>query len=207
MEITLNTEVECADGIVGRSTYLIINPVSEEVTHLVVRSNERPHTERLVPSVWIAQSSHDGIVLSCTQDEFEDMEPFIETEFIKVDIPRYTDGGLGWPYVTTSYSQKREPIQHMNIPVHTRELRRNTPIMATDGRVGRVDELLVGPANKHITHIVMRKGHLFGERDVVIPLSAIKKIEDDLITLNLDKKAIGDLETAPIHRHFTSVRV
>ena len=33
------------------------------------------------------------------------------------------------------------------------------------------------------------------------------KIEDDLITLNLDKKAIGDLETAPIHRHFTSVRV
>ena len=32
-----------------------------------------------------------------------------------------------------------------------------------------VDELLVDPENEHITHLVMREGHLWGQKDVVYP--------------------------------------
>jgi len=205
MEITLNVEVECIEGKIGRSTYLIVNPISQEVTHLVVRSNKRPHAERLIPIKWVKTSSHNGITVGCTYAEWEAMEPFYEVEFNKIEMPHYNNEGFGWPYVTTTYTIEYEPVTHKHIPVHTRELRRGTPVEATNGHIGRIDELLIDPQNKHLTHIVMSKGHLWGEKDIVIPISAVKEIADDRITLNLSKEEIVALPTVPLHRHSTSV--
>ena len=49
MDIPLNAEAHCADGVCGRSTYVIVNPVNEQVTHVVVREEWFPHNEHLVP--------------------------------------------------------------------------------------------------------------------------------------------------------------
>ncbi len=49
MEIPLNAQVECADGVCGRSVYVLINPVIDQVTHLVVREDASPNTEYIVP--------------------------------------------------------------------------------------------------------------------------------------------------------------
>ena len=38
MDIPLDAEVLCTDGAGGRSTCLIINPVTKEITHLVVQT-------------------------------------------------------------------------------------------------------------------------------------------------------------------------
>jgi hypothetical protein len=38
MDIRINAEVYCADGECGKSTYVIINPVKEKITHLVVNN-------------------------------------------------------------------------------------------------------------------------------------------------------------------------
>jgi hypothetical protein len=43
MDIPLNAEVHCTDGVCGRSTYVIVNPVNEQVTHVVVREAWFPH--------------------------------------------------------------------------------------------------------------------------------------------------------------------
>jgi hypothetical protein len=34
MDIPVNVNVHCADGLCGRSTYVLIDPVLEQVTHL-----------------------------------------------------------------------------------------------------------------------------------------------------------------------------
>ncbi len=39
MEIPLQAQVECRDGVFGRSEYVLINPIVEKVTHLVVRED------------------------------------------------------------------------------------------------------------------------------------------------------------------------
>ena len=39
MEIPLNAQVECTDGICGRSVYVLINPVIDNVTHVVVKGD------------------------------------------------------------------------------------------------------------------------------------------------------------------------
>ena len=49
MEIPVQAQVECADGVCGRSVYVLINPVIEQVTHLVVKETSAPHTEVIVP--------------------------------------------------------------------------------------------------------------------------------------------------------------
>ena len=35
MELPLGVEVHCTDGRCGRSTYIILNPAIDQVTHLV----------------------------------------------------------------------------------------------------------------------------------------------------------------------------
>jgi hypothetical protein len=36
---------------------------------------------------------------------------------------------------------------------------------------------VVDPKTGHITHLVLREGHLWGQRDVAIPVNAIERIE------------------------------
>ena len=42
-------------------------------------------------------------------------------------------------------------------------------VLATDGKVGRVDGVLVDRASGRVTHLVLREGHLFGHREVQVP--------------------------------------
>ena len=57
IDIPMDASVECADGVCGRSVYLVINPVKQKVTHLVVEETEFPYAERLVPVQWIVQTT------------------------------------------------------------------------------------------------------------------------------------------------------
>jgi hypothetical protein len=36
MDIPMNTKVSCSDGPCGQSTYLVLKPTNEEITHVVV---------------------------------------------------------------------------------------------------------------------------------------------------------------------------
>jgi sporulation protein YlmC with PRC-barrel domain len=73
-------------------------------------------------------------------------------------------------------------------------------VEATDGHVGRVDKFLVDQATGHITHLVLREGHLWGQKDVTAPISQIDHIEEDTVYLKLDKHAIESLPTIPVRR-------
>ena len=63
MDIPLNAKVRCADGECGRSTYVVVNPVNEQVTHVVVREEWFPHAEYLVPLDLVIESTPDTIRL------------------------------------------------------------------------------------------------------------------------------------------------
>jgi hypothetical protein len=49
MDIPVRANVHCTDGLQSRSIRVIVNPVTERVTHVVVKQARRPYTERLVP--------------------------------------------------------------------------------------------------------------------------------------------------------------
>ena len=67
-------------------------------------------------------------------------------------------------------------------------------VEAVDGRVGRIDEFLVDPVSEGITHLRMRRGHLWGRRDVTIP---VDRIDYDTVCVKLNKRQVEALPTAP----------
>jgi len=87
MEIPLNASVECSDGVCGRSEYVLINPVNDQMTHLVVKGNSSPNTEYLVPVDSVTETKADTIQLRCSKAELEKMEPFIKTTYIEDKMP------------------------------------------------------------------------------------------------------------------------
>lgn len=201
MDFSLDVEVHCRDGRCGRSTYIILNPTTEQITHLVVRERRPSRVERLVPVKLIANTAAEVILLSCTKGEFGKLEPFNQTDFVYTDLPQHaTDPKLTmlWPYVVPVKRIVDEKVRR--VPPGELAVRRGARVRATDGRVGRVDEFIVGPVSGNITHLVLRKGNLLGRKEVTIPISQIDRIEEKVVHLKIDKKALKELPAVPVKR-------
>jgi uncharacterized protein YrrD len=202
VEIPLNKDVICNDVICGRSTRLIINPVNDQVTHLVVAEKDFPNPERMVPVAEIAETSHEWIKLRVDQAEFLRMEPFIETDFIEAGKINFVlplnEPYMYWPY--SIYEDVPVPLEHKHLPVGEVAIHRGTPVIATDGKIGKVDEFLVYPTNDNISHLILREGHLWGQKDVMIPVDAIEKITEDGVFLKKSKQFVESLPAIPVKR-------
>ncbi len=204
MDIPINVDVLCAGELCGRSTCLIINPINARITHLVVIENSFPYIERLVPVRTILDFSPNAIQLRCNKTELSGMEHLKETDFISADrlkspLP-YRMPYLVWPY--SLYVGMPVPAEHESVPASEVTLRRGMPLKAIDVQIGKVDEFLVDPNNDTLTHLVLREGHLWGKRDVFIPVSEIDRITGDTIYLKLEKEVITTLPTIPTWRNW-----
>jgi sporulation protein YlmC with PRC-barrel domain len=200
MDIPVNAGVICADGPCGHSTYVIVNPTTWRVTHLVVKEKRFPHEEHLVPLEQVVVTEPHLIHLKCTGEELATMDQFIEVEFLPGAgpySPYEADEYMMWPHVLP---QRMLPLEYERIPPNELAVHRGARVEATDGTAGVVDEFLVDPVNGHITHLVLREGHLWGKKDVTIPVSQIDHIEEDTVYLKLDQHSIEALPAIPVRR-------
>jgi sporulation protein YlmC with PRC-barrel domain len=211
LDIPLDVEVFCSDGACGRSTAIIVNPVSQKITHLVVATPEMLHSEYLVPVNLIEYSQADRIQLSCQRVTLATMEPFHKIKFISLHDLEESDSPLAkipeaqlstawlWPYITAdgNYSTyvNVQQTPHNELAIH-----RGAHVEATDGRIGKVDEFIINSKNDHITHLVLREGHLWGQKDVMVPVSEIDRVESDVVYLKLNKDAVENLPAVPVKR-------
>jgi sporulation protein YlmC with PRC-barrel domain len=69
---------------------------------------------------------------------------------------------------------------------------RGEQVHATDGDIGRVQGLVIDPASHHVTHVLLQEGHLWGRKEVAIPVSAVTGA-DDGIQLKISKQEVQDL--------------
>jgi sporulation protein YlmC with PRC-barrel domain len=204
MDIPVNAEVKCADGPAGHSTCVILNPITRRVTHVVVKPKGFLHIERLVPVEYVTASTPHEIQLRCTLQELAEMEAFIDVEFISADYPYMAyeaEEYMVWPYVHAG-EDVVSPIETERIPPGELAVHRGAHVEAKDGHVGKVDEFLVDLSDGHITHLVLREGHLWGQKDVTIPVSEIERIEEDTVYLKLDKHSVERLPAIPVKRWY-----
>ena len=202
MNIPLNADIRCSDGAAGRSTVIVVDPHTETVTHVVIDSQG---TEYLVPIDAISESGTDHIQLHWSRAELAKAERYDKVVYVG-------DGsaeGLSAPmivYPTTmdaGYMTESVELLYLNeeqIPENELAIHRGAHVEASDGRVGQIDEFLIDSATGQITHLVLRQGHLWGKKDVTVPVSAIDHIQEDLVILKLDKAAVEQLPHVPIHR-------
>jgi sporulation protein YlmC with PRC-barrel domain len=201
LDIPMDAKVLCSGSECGEITYIILNPITDNVTDVVMRDHEIPQVERLIPIELITKSSSDTVQLNIPKDLIHSYPPFQHTDFIKISTPLTSKGmpiNFMWPYVIAE--DRYIPLESESIPPEELAIHRNAHVDAIDGRVGKVDEFLIDPDTGHITHLILREGHLWGQKDISIPVSAIKRIGKDTVQLNLDKRSIGKLPVIPIHR-------
>jgi hypothetical protein len=196
MDLPLNAKVYCLDGLCGQSKELVMDRNTEEVTHLVLKRNHFSQDEILVPVELVVETTPHLIRLRCTKDKLAELEPFLKTEVVERTIPQYVSDPYLMPIEVPEIewvTVKREAIPPGEVAV-----RRGARVEATDGHVGHLDEFLVDPATERVTHLVLREGHLWGQRDVTIPVSEIDRLEENTVHLKLDKEKIEGLAGVPI---------
>ena len=201
MDIPLNVLVHCTDGQCGRSTHIILNPMNGEITHVVVKEKTPSQVERLVPRRWIAASASEVIMLNRSLSDFLKLDAFSKTDFVYTNLPHHaTDPKLTllWPYAVPA--KRVVDTQVRAIPYGQLAVRRGARVRAKDGVVGRVDEFLADPDTGNITHLVLREGNVFGKKYITIPVSAIDRIEERTVYLNLDKSTLSTLSPIEIKK-------
>jgi hypothetical protein len=130
-------------------------------------------------------------------EEIEFLPPLEPTE----PMP-YAGGGMGYPQLTVwpYWAPARTPVRHERVPLGEVEIRRGERVRAVDGPIGKVRGLVVDPADQHVTHVLLHECHLWGAKDVAIPIGAVGGIDTEGVHVSLAKHAIAELPELELAR-------
>jgi sporulation protein YlmC with PRC-barrel domain len=208
-EFTIGAQAYCSDGFCGEVIRIIFDPAAGAVTHLAIEPRHRPEDGRLVP-VGLAEPVDGGVRLRCTLAEFAHLDPAENIQLVQGDSYQggygaaeaaqgYGDvGGMGvggsvsGMGVPMGVPHRLKTVTEEVVPVGEAEVGRGDHVYATDGEIGRVHGFLVDPDDHHATHVVLQEGHLWGRKEVAIPMSAVKEV-DEGVRLNISKQQVEEL--------------
>ena len=221
MRLELGSPVHCTDGPFGEVADVVVDPTKRRLTHLVVQpQNIDQGSSRLVPIGLVSpqEGPPPAVSLRCTVEEACRLEPVNEFAYLRLGEAPKEDPGwdigiesvLAQPYYGygPGYGYEAGPIEpdpHVSttydrIPKGEVEIRRASEVTSADGQhLGHVDGFLVDSEDA-ITHFVLERGHLWGKREVTIPMGAVSRVDTDAVTLTLTKDEVGELPSVPVHR-------
>jgi hypothetical protein len=222
-QFNIGAEATCTDGIAGEVSRVVVDPVANALTHIVVRpkhghARHTPAVSRLVPLEMVDATTTDEIHLRCTLQEFDKLQAAEETQFLpgtagyagfdaryvslfpfySLDAPGYGGAAAIEADMAGNVSQ---PVILDMVPMGEVSVRRGDHVHATDGEIGQVQGLVIDPGSHHVTHVLLQEGHLFGRKEVALPIGAVTGTADG-IQLKLSKREVEDLPEMDI-RHPT----
>lgn len=213
MELKEGTSVFTTGGEeVGKINRVILDPGTNEVTHVVVQKGWLFTEDKVVPIEMIGSATEDKVLLKEDAGEFDELPAFEETHYIGLGEEEYRPGGHlpysryapayywyppsgyigypgygrgfygGWPLVTTR-----------NIPEDTVPIREGTDVMSSDDKhVGDVERIFVDPDSNQATHFVVSQGLLFKDRKL-IPAHWVTSVEEDKVHLSVASRLLERL--------------
>jgi sporulation protein YlmC with PRC-barrel domain len=76
------------------------------------------------------------------------------------------------------------------------QLQKHAHVLASNAQeVGSLDRVVINPATKEITHIVVRMGALLSKEDKIVPIELVTDTTEDLVVLGTDA---GTVESMPL---------
>lgn len=203
---------------VGRVNRFVLDPATNEVTHIVIQKGWLLPEDKVVPFELVSSTSEDSLILSDEVGEFDKLPPFEETHFIRVTdddpgdpvpsnqpayqyAPAYywypSHGYTGFPGFGPGYYPTPVTETKRNIPEDTIALQEGTDVISSDGEhVGDVERLLIEPESNKATHFLISQGMLFKDRKLV-PVHWVRSVEEDKVHLAVSSRL---LERLPAHQ-------
>ena len=216
MRLDLGSPVRCTDDAFGELADVVVDPKTRRLTHLVVQPRKWDEQARLVPvdRARAGESTDATISLDCTVAEMREFEFVRESAYVRlgeahVEDPHW-DVGIEQPLalppasgVDTFSPVDIDPhvmISYDRIPLGEVEIRRASSVTSADGHhLGHVEGFVLDD-EQQIAHLVLEHGHLWGRREVVIPASAVGRVETDAVELSLSKDEVGALPSTRVRR-------
>src|SRR5262245_5951120 len=174
MQFKQDASVFSADGQeVGRLTRVVIDPRSNEITHLVVHQGVFFTEDKLVPISLVAAGIENRVTLRDAAQDLADLPSFEETHFIPIneaEINRYPRGQapslywyppVGVPLPLPAHVTERTE----NIPEGAIALKEGAKVVTADGQsVGTIEQVLTDPLADRVTHFLISHGVLLPEK-------------------------------------------
>jgi len=198
-QFTIGAGADCTDGSCGEVSRVVVDPIAGTVTHLLIEPEHRHGLGRLVPLDLVSVVAGD-IRLRCTLAEFNKLDLGKEIQFLPGagGWGGYAPGQvLAWPYYNlgarrTGGGSASQVATYDAVPLEEVAVRRGEHVRATDGLIGRVQGLVIDPDRGQVTHVLLQEGHLWGRREVAIPISAVAELNGG-IWLRIAKQDVEDL--------------
>lgn len=204
MDIELGTPVFGPEGRLGTIEAIVMHPSEERVTHLVVRHGRLFSTSKVVPIEAVAASSQERTWVRLDQDAFDRLPDFLKQHYTNEPpesmgepFRQLSPTGVLWPSTLVGWylpAEVSEPTSLLdeNLPPGELSLKAGTEVFATDGKVGRVEEVRVDPATGRASALVVRRG-MFFHRDVSLPIDWVAEI-GERVRLNRSRAELDRLQ-------------
>lgn len=222
VELKEGTSVFTFDGEeVGKINRIILDPATNEVTHLVVQKGWLFSEDKVVPFELVSSATEDKVVLSKDIDDVNQLPPFEESHFIRTpdadldetfrdrmvegDVNRSGTPGYSFApayYWYPPYGYVGYPVGYYgwppmetvrNIPEDTIPLKEGTDVISSDGEhIGDVERLFVDTGSNKATHFVISQGVFFPDRKLV-PAHWVKSVGEEKVHLAVSAKVLESL--------------
>ena len=215
MKFKENAEVLTSTGdMVGRIDRVVIDPKSNEVTHLVVKKGILFTKDKVVSLDQVESANGDEVVLKAGPTDADDFPDYEETHYIPIDqdqtsVERNLDGAspLAWYYPLPggawwrrrmgSYTGYPDPPYtrrtDLNIPKGTVPLEEGAKVFSSDGEhVGDVEQVYVGEDQQRVTHLLISRG-LISKVRRLIPTMWVEHVLTDRVRLSVSRDFVEGL--------------
>jgi hypothetical protein len=195
MRIDFGSSLRCEGADAGTVADVVVDPAERRLTHVVVEV--RDDVARLVPAALLAPGHDGGIVLGCTLAELRALDPVGEVAYLPVDeFPEADDTSdvgiedvMSVPsYQSIEFGDYADEfttglnVRYDRIPKGEVELRGASDVVSPDGsRRGSLHGIVVDGTS--LTHVVVRRGHLWWKRDDSVAIGAVESFATDCVTL------------------------
>ena len=215
MQFKENAEVVTSDGQkVGRVDRVVLDPKSNELTHLVVQKGFLFIKDKVVPFDQVETATEDRVVLKEGGQDPNDFPDFEETHYVPVEDTRTSEkhgsGGLkalAWYYPVPGrawwrarsfvypgipkppYVRKTE----VNIPDGTVALEEGAKVVSREGgHVGDIERVYVDEEEQRVTHFLISKG-LISKSRKLIPSMWVDSVREDEVRLSVGERFVEKL--------------
>lgn len=176
--------VDAERSRVGTVERVVCHPTLSWLTHVIVRP-DRISAAKLVPIESL--SVVDGELTLDEHREWPDGYEDAETvELLPLgerlagdDLTWPVNGALVWPYLDVPSGT--HTVVHDHLPLGEVAVGIGAEVTATDGSIGRIAGFVVHPDEQTITHVVLRHGHLWGRKTMLIPVDKVRASDEGRI--------------------------
>jgi uncharacterized protein YrrD len=199
---------------VGHVNRFVLDPATNEVTHIVIQKGWLLPEDKVVPFQMVSAHSDGRLLLSEEVGEFEKLPPFEETNFVRASDDRPDDptpsgdpayhhtpayywypshANIGYPGLGLGYYAWPNTQTRQNIPEDTVALKEGADVISSDGEhVGDVERLLIEPESNKATHFLISQGMLFRDHKLV-PAHWVRSVEEDKVYLVVSARLLERL--------------